>query len=554
MFQPQLTIGPGVVLANKYQIIERIGAGGMGAVYRAREIDFHVDRSVAIKVLPPQYAGDPRLTRRFAEEIKIAAQLDHPHIVPIYFVGREADCLFFVMKHLRGETLKARVARSGPLPPRFVVRVMGQMARALDSIHRKGAIHRDIKSVNIMIDDDGNATLMDFGIAKMEGGAELTTTGEVLGTAPYMAPEQWHGQKDPRSDIYALGIVMYEALTGTPPFVSDKLPEVMDAHLRQAPQPVRDARPEVPEALAEVVHRCLEKIPDKRYATAGDLAQALDFVDRSLPPDLPADTPPPAPPPSDDPLAAAIAESDRQVNDGYPRQARQILSDAVGRATPPAEVIERLDKLAALAMSDDQAKVRAQKLLDQQKPAEAEKVIRDHLREYPASRIGNLLASIYQSPTGLRQAIYGADTPTRVAAEAATLIVRPPRRMWPKILAIAIALLVVAGAIGGTFVFSSATSKGLLYLGNHFYGRQWYVSPPVVNAAAAYHLALVYNNHNDDAKKALDNMAAHLYRTGREFRKRGDLNSAVQYLGWAIEINRDPDWVRTYEQYKQAQK
>ncbi len=283
---------PGVILSGKYEIIEQIGMGGMGAVYRARETDFDFDRSVAIKVLPPHLMTDEKLVQRFHEEIKILAKLEHPNIVPVYAIGKENGCLFYVMKFLSGETLKARLRRTGALASATVARVGTQLARAIDHIHRAGAIHRDIKSVNVMLDDQDNATLMDFGIAKIAGGANLTAAGEVLGTAPYMAPEQWEGKSDPRSDFYALGVMMYEALAGSPPFSGSSLSDIMAAHLRQQPPPLRTVRPQTSEPLAEVVHRCLAKDPADRYATAADLVAALEFVERSAPPAAPGRTAP----------------------------------------------------------------------------------------------------------------------------------------------------------------------------------------------------------------------------------------------------------------------
>jgi serine/threonine-protein kinase len=273
---------PGAILSGRYEIIERIGVGGMGAVYRAREIELDVGRSVAIKVLPPHLATDEKLVQRFREEIKILARLDHPHIVPVYGVGQEGECIYYVMKFLKGETLKARIRRVGALPPKLVAGLGVQIADALDYIHRAGTIHRDIKSVNIILDDEDRATLMDFGIAKVAGGANLTAAGEILGTAPYMAPEQWERKNDPRSDFYALGILLYEALTGSPPFTGQSLSDIMAAHLRLPPPPLRSIRPQAPEALAAVIHRCLEKDPNDRYAKAGELLTALQAAVREM--------------------------------------------------------------------------------------------------------------------------------------------------------------------------------------------------------------------------------------------------------------------------------
>ena len=266
---------PGSVLSNKYKIIRMIGMGGMGCVYEAREVDFDVDRSVAIKVLVPTYTQSEKSLRRFNAEIKIAARMDHPNIVPIYNIGQEGSTLYFVMKYLSGLTLKQQVHKKVMLSEQDIRKVAVRIADALGYMHDQGCIHRDIKANNIMFDGTGHPILMDFGIAKMSGTELLTTQGEILGTATYMAPEQWSGQIDHRSDIYSFGCVLYEMATGHPPFISDQIPELMRMHIHDPVPPIETVRSDLPPELTETIYTCLGKSPDDRFQTMSELKQAV---------------------------------------------------------------------------------------------------------------------------------------------------------------------------------------------------------------------------------------------------------------------------------------
>ena len=272
-------IEPGCVLTNKYKIINMIGRGGMGCVYRGQEIDFNIDRSVAIKVLLPTFTQDEKTIKRFEEEIKIAASLDHPNIVPIYNVAREGDCLFFVMKYLGGDTLRDKIKKDGLLSEKTIRRVANRISDAIGYLHKQGCIHRDIKSNNIMFDSTGHPILMDFGIAKKSGGEMLTTEGEILGTATYMAPEQWHGKNDSRSDIYSFGCVLYEAAAGRPPFVGETIPELMNMHLNNPPPPLTAFRSDLSPELSDLILHCLEKDPEQRIQTMEEINEAIQNLD-----------------------------------------------------------------------------------------------------------------------------------------------------------------------------------------------------------------------------------------------------------------------------------
>jgi serine/threonine-protein kinase len=276
-----------------YEIQAAIGAGGMGEVYRAR--DTRLDRTVAIKVLPAHVASDPQFRERFEREAKVVSSLDHPHICALYDVGHHDGTDFLVMQYLEGETLAARLAR-GPLPPQLVLRHGGEMADALDRAHRHGIVHRDLKPGNVMLTKDG-AKLLDFGLAKHSevmaaaaGGAAgwsalatreqpLTGHGTILGTFRYMAPEQLEGREaDARSDIFALGSVLYEMATGRKAFDGKSQASLIAAILDADPPAISSVQPVCPPALDHVVRRCLAKDPDERWQSAHDVAGELRWI------------------------------------------------------------------------------------------------------------------------------------------------------------------------------------------------------------------------------------------------------------------------------------
>lgn len=266
-------------LAAAYEVEREIGRGGMGVVYRA--IDKRLKRPVAIKLLPPELSFRRDIRQRFQREAEMAAQLSHPNIVPIYAVDEVDNLVFFVMACVDGDNLATQVRKRGPLPPEDVRRWLTEVADALAYAHARGVIHRDIKPDNILIDAvDGRAMVTDFGIARAaEGGdgARLTATGLAIGTPAYMSPEQASGDRDVdgRSDLYSLGIVAYQMLTGEPPFTGLTTPALLVKHLSETPVPVEERRPDVPPMLAAMVMRLLEKDPAHRFQGAAELAQAL---------------------------------------------------------------------------------------------------------------------------------------------------------------------------------------------------------------------------------------------------------------------------------------
>ncbi len=265
-----------IALADRYTIERELGAGGMATVYLAHDVKH--DRSVAVKVLRPELAAVLG-AERFLDEIRVTANLQHPHILALYDSGAADEFLFYVMPYVPGETLGGRLAHEKQLGVEEAVRLAGEIASALDYAHRQGVIHRDIKPANVLL-QDGEALVADFGIAlalKAAGGDRLTETGLSLGTPHYMSPEQAMGDRDvdARSDVYALGAMLYEMLAGEPPHSGNSIQAILSRVLTEDPRPLGDLRHSVPTNIAMAVEKALAKVPADRFASAADFATAL---------------------------------------------------------------------------------------------------------------------------------------------------------------------------------------------------------------------------------------------------------------------------------------
>jgi serine/threonine-protein kinase len=260
-----------------YEILEELGRGGMGIVYRARQSG--LERSVALKAIRAGAMASRADVTRFRVEAQSAAKLEHPGIVPVYDVGEDDGQPYFTMQLIEGTTLSARLA-DGPMSASEVVKLLAPVARAIDFAHQGGVLHRDLKPANILIDEDGHPFVADFGLAKrLEADESLTQSGAVLGTPSYMAPEQAAGSRGEVSavtDVYALGAVLYHALTGRPPFQSPSPIETILQVLEQDPLPPRLLNPQIDRDLEMIVLRCLQKPPEMRYASAAALADDLE--------------------------------------------------------------------------------------------------------------------------------------------------------------------------------------------------------------------------------------------------------------------------------------
>jgi serine/threonine protein kinase len=300
-----------------YRIIEQIGRGGMATVYKAYEPA--LDRYVAIKVLPQYFAHDPDFTARFEREAKAVARLNHPNILPIYSFGQGAGLNYIAMRYVEVGTLKEMLGQ--PLDLETAADVLGQIGRALDYAHRRGIVHRDVKPTNVLMAEGKWALLTDFGLARMvESSVQLTKTGVGVGTPAYMSPEQGQGIKvDARTDIYSLGVMLYEMLTGKVPYEAETPMAVVLKHIT-APLPLpREVNPELPEAVERVILKAMAKAPEDRYQTAGEMVEALEKAVAGVPvetspasteaapePATPASAPVAPPAPAQLPVAALL--------------------------------------------------------------------------------------------------------------------------------------------------------------------------------------------------------------------------------------------------------
>jgi serine/threonine-protein kinase len=261
-------------LKDEYEILDELGRGGMAIVFRARERQ--LERDVAIKVLPFSLAFDKEFVERFQREARTSAKLEHPHIIPIYRVGKSGRVIYFVMKFLRGKPLSSVLAARGTLAPGEIRQVLAQVARALAYAHKSGIVHRDIKPDNIMFDEHGQAVVTDFGIAKAATGGKLTGTGMSIGTPHYMSPEQARAQSlDGRSDIYSLGVVAYQCLTGSVPFDGEDSFSIGYKHImEELPTPALDTPDR--RDLFQIIRKMAAKSPDDRFQRADELVQVLE--------------------------------------------------------------------------------------------------------------------------------------------------------------------------------------------------------------------------------------------------------------------------------------
>jgi eukaryotic-like serine/threonine-protein kinase len=269
MAGPDSSLGP----EGRYRLVRRIGSGGMGEVWEAD--DTVLGRRVALKVLVQELADDARATKRFVREARATAKLTHPNVTRVYDFGRDGGLPYLVMELLEGDTLADRLA-GGPLPPAEAARIGAAVADALDAAHSRGIIHRDIKPSNVLLTPAGEVKVMDFGIAAAADETHSTTGSGLYGTAAYISPERAAGQPaTPAADIYSLGAVLYELLTGRPPFIGDSPVLVVRAHLHEPPRPVRELAPWVPPRLADACELALAKGPTQRPSSAAALAIRL---------------------------------------------------------------------------------------------------------------------------------------------------------------------------------------------------------------------------------------------------------------------------------------
>jgi len=282
MQTPIKELTTGSTFAGRYQIIEELGKGGMGRVYKV--YDTEIKEKIALKLLKPEVGGDPEAIERFRNELKYARKIGHRNVCKMFDLNKEEGTYYLTMEYVHGEDLKRLIRKMGFIPAGKTVSIARQICQGLAEAHRLGIIHRDLKPQNIMVDEGGNAKIMDFGIArslKMKG---ITGAGVMIGTPEYMSPEQVEGKEtDPRSDIYSLGVILFEMATGRVPFEGDTPFTVGVKHKSEAPANPRDLNAHVPDDLSRLILRCLAKEKEKRYQTTDEIIADLDKIERGLP-------------------------------------------------------------------------------------------------------------------------------------------------------------------------------------------------------------------------------------------------------------------------------
>jgi tetratricopeptide (TPR) repeat protein/predicted Ser/Thr protein kinase len=279
---PKEELVRGTALADRYEIIEELGKGGMGRVYRVE--DTKLNQEIALKLIKPEIARDKKIIERFRNELKTTRMIAHKNVCRMFDLGEAEGVHFITMEYVRGEDLKSMIRMSGQLGIGTAINIAKQVCEGLAESHRLGVLHRDLKPSNIMIDRDGNARIMDFGIARSLESEELTGTGVIIGTPKYVSPEQVEGKEiDQRSDIYSLGIILYEMVTGRVPFEGDMALSIAHKHRYEVPIEPKQINPQIPEDLNQVILKCLEKDRQKRFQSAEDVRDALHAIEQRMP-------------------------------------------------------------------------------------------------------------------------------------------------------------------------------------------------------------------------------------------------------------------------------
>jgi serine/threonine protein kinase/Flp pilus assembly protein TadD len=279
---PRKDLTTGSTFAGRYQIIEELGKGGMGKVYKAH--DTEIKEKVALKLIKPEISSDKKTIERFQNELKLARKISHRNVCRMYDLNKEEGSYYITMEYVSGEDLKSFIRRAAPLSTSRAITIAEQVCDGLAEAHRLGVVHRDLKPSNIMIDKDGHARIMDFGIARSLKEKGITGAGVMIGTPEYMSPEQVEGKEaDQRTDIYALGVILYEMVTGRVPFEGDTALTVAVKHKTEEPQDPKELNPQLSDGLSRLILKCLEKDKEKRYESAGDVRSELENIKEGFP-------------------------------------------------------------------------------------------------------------------------------------------------------------------------------------------------------------------------------------------------------------------------------
>jgi serine/threonine protein kinase/tetratricopeptide (TPR) repeat protein len=279
---PKEELTTGSTFAGRYQIIEELGRGGMGKVYKAQ--DTEIKEKIALKLIKPEISSDKKTIERFQNELKLARKISHRNVCRMHHLEKSEDNYFITMEYIDGENLKGMIRMMGQLSSGKAISIAKQVCEGLSEAHRIGVVHRDLKPSNIMIDKDGNAKIMDFGIARSLTGKGITGVGVMIGTPEYMSPEQVESKEiDQRSDIYSLGVILYEMVTGRVPFEGDTPYSIGVKHKSEVPRNPKEINPQISDDLTQMILKCLEKEKDKRYQSAGELRSELENIERGMP-------------------------------------------------------------------------------------------------------------------------------------------------------------------------------------------------------------------------------------------------------------------------------
>ncbi len=275
----------GTTLGNRYEVLEKIGEGGMAIVYKGK--DKLLNRNVAVKILKEQFSSDTEFVKKFKREATAAASLSNNHIVNIYDVGSDNDINYIIMEYVSGKTLKQVIKENGKLAPNRAVELSIQIVKALECAHKNNIIHRDIKPHNILVTDDGTAKVTDFGIAKASNSVTITNSNRIMGSAHYFSPEQAKGSfVDFRTDIYSLGIVMYEMVTGRVPYDADSPVSVALKHIQEPVVPPKELDENIPDSLNKLILKAVEKEPIRRYQTMTAMLLDLNKIQNNQNPNI----------------------------------------------------------------------------------------------------------------------------------------------------------------------------------------------------------------------------------------------------------------------------
>ena len=279
---PKEELTTGSTFAGRYQIIEELGKGGMGKVYKVH--DTEINEKVALKLLKPDIAADKKTIERFRNELKFARKIRHKNVCQMYDLNKEEGIHYITMEYIRGEDLKKLIRKMGSLSPGQTISIAKQVCEGLAEAHKLGVVHRDLKPQNVMVDEEGNARIMDFGIARSIKEKGITGAGVMIGTPEYMSPEQVEGKEvDQRSDFYSLGTILYEMVTGRVPFEGDTPFTIGIKHKSEEPKDPRELNAQIPEELSRVILRCMEKDKEKRYQSTGEVRSELENIEKGIP-------------------------------------------------------------------------------------------------------------------------------------------------------------------------------------------------------------------------------------------------------------------------------